>query len=182
MTAPRRDGSEEAWNRWIRLNPRLDSREAGLSVQNSDLWIHRYLTKVDRQGTREIQHLMLVEWKAFGATVPFAQADTFALVDVLLRSVDGKRVQLPGQAFARKVRVWGVHVVRMDGADPGTSEQIWWDKKLVTVTELEELLRFERDPFTLRPRSDRRHHAPSEADKLQLHLSAKAAGRTYPTR
>ena len=63
-------------------------------MQNSDLWIHRYLTQVDRRGTREIQHLMLVEWKAFGATVPFAQADTFALVDVLLRSVDGKRVQL----------------------------------------------------------------------------------------
>lgn len=178
MTAPRRDGSEEAWNAWIRMNARLDSRKIGLSIQNPDLLVHRYMVTRDRVGTRELQHIMWVEVKAFGAEVPYAQQDTLALVHELLRTPKAGRIlHLPGWQTPRRVRAWGVHILRLSGADPGSSDWMLWDGKTITSTDLEDLLLFERDPYSLAPRDERRHHTPSEVAKLQPHLSAKAAGR-----
>lgn len=157
----------------MRTNPRLDSRDFGLSITDSDLWVHRYLTKVDRCGTREINHLMLVEVKTFSATVPFAQADTFAVINAVLHKADGIMIPLPApQKGVRMIRVWGVHVLRMTDASPEESQYMWWDDKKIDLPMLEEVLRFERDPFTMRKRSDRRHHIPHIRERLQrvLHL------------
>jgi hypothetical protein len=172
MTAPRRDGVEEPWRAWVRNNARLDSIGAGLGITDSDLWVHRYKVEVDRQGTREIQHVMLTEWKTFGANVSASQADTLQVIDAVLRHAGKRFLRLPRKGGCRNVRSWGVHTVQLSGSDPTSSTIIRWDGHQIDAKTLEELLRFERDPDTLNERSDRRHHAPSVQDNLQLRLRA----------
>lgn len=169
MTTRRRDGEGEAWAEWIRDNPRLDSVRDGLCCTDSDLWVHRYCTKVDRVGTRELQHIMLIEVKTFGRQVPPAQEDTYHLIDQILRRKDRKHYKrADGQK--RWVRSWGVHYICLSGETPDDSDWITWDGKPVDVQSLEELLRFERHPDSLKPRSDRRHHTKSEYARLQRRL------------
>jgi len=170
VTTPCRDGNREPWANWVTENPRLDSRLHGLSVTNSDLWVHRYMTCVDRVGTRELQHLMLVEVKTHGASEPFAQADTYHALDQVLRQKKKVRVfrLAGGKAW---LRCWGVHHLTMSGDDPGSSGWIKWDGKPITAGELEEVLRLERSPDTLRPREDRRHHTRSQVARSQIELA-----------
>ena len=66
MTTPRRDDTQEPWAAWVQRNPRLDSVRDGLCCTNSDLWVHKYRTYVDNVGTRELQHIMLIEVKTYG--------------------------------------------------------------------------------------------------------------------
>jgi len=173
MTTERRDGNEEPWRTWVRTNPNLDSKTHGLSITDIDLCVHRYMVHADRIGTRELQHVLLLEVKTFGADEPHPQADTLAVLDAALRLLRRKKIRIPGSRTpCRRVRFWGVHCLRLSGLMPPTSEQMWWDEKPITLPELEEVLRFERDPDSLQPREDRRHHAPSEAARLQLRLSA----------
>ncbi len=169
MTTPRRDDTQEPWAAWVQKNPRLDSVREGLCCTNSDLWVHKYRTHVDNVGTRELQHIMLIEVKTFGKDVPTAQADTYHLIDQILRRKDRKYFRRPS-GEKRWVRTWGVHYIIMSGDAPDTSEWITWDRKPIDVTTLEELLRFERNPDTLAKRSDRRHHTASQTARLQRKL------------
>jgi len=170
VTTPRRDDKQEPWRAWIQENPRLDSRRDGLSCTDSDLWVHRYEVKVDKVGTRELQHLMLIEVKTFGRPVPSAQADTFHLIDQLLRRRDRKYYRRQ-DGSKRWLRSWGVHTIILSAQDPTASDWMTWDGKPITPMVFEELLRFERNPDTLKPRSDRRHHTPSQLARLQRELS-----------
>jgi hypothetical protein len=171
MTTPRRDDKQEPWAAWVQENPRLHSVRDGLCCTNSDLWVHRYATKPDKVGTRELQHLMLIEVNTFGAVMDErSQGDTYHLIDQVMRRDRGKRGRYYKRRTGEKrwVRCWGVHYIRMSGDTPPNSEWLTWDGKEVTVLQLEELLRFERDPDTLKPRSDRRHHRPSQGMLLQV--------------
>lgn len=170
MTAPRRDGNEEPWRSWIRRHRDLDSVRAGLAVTDSDMWFHLYLSKTDNIGTRELQHIMLTEWKTHGAGVGQSQADTLQVIDAVLRNPGRRFVQVPMRNGLRNVRSWGVHTVRLSSADPSCSEWITWDGKLINEATLVDLLTFKRNPDTLQERSDRRHHAPSQAKLLQPRL------------
>ena len=175
MTRPRRDGNEEPYKSWIRNNKALDSRDPGLSITDIDDVIHRYKVMADSVGTREIQHIMFLEVKTFGAVVPFAQGETLKLVDKLLRLGDKKTIAIANSVVSeRYLRCWGVHVLRFAGECPNTSEWIEWDGHKVSVDELTKLLRFDIDPDTLRARSDRRHHTPSLAKQLQPRLQTRA--------
>lgn len=145
----------------------------GLCCTNSDLWVHKYRTHVDNIGTRELQHIMLIEVKTFGRRVPSAQADTYHLIDQVLRRKDRKYFRrMTGEK--RWVRTWGVHYVTLSGDAPDTSAWITWDAKPIDVTTLEELLRFERNPDTLKPRTDRRHHTASQSARMQHKLNFDA--------
>jgi len=59
---------------------------------------------------------------------------------------------------------FGVHLCRMSGFDPPSSETLWWDRRVVSVEQLEKLIRFELHPDSLRPWSPRRHHLPPVGD------------------
>ena len=180
MTTERRDGNEEQWRAWIRRHPELDSRPTGaaLSLTDSDMWFHQYMSKPDRIGTREIQHIMLTEWKTFEAAPPTAQVDSLQVIDAVLRCGDQKTFDFPGSRVPRRyVRSWGVHYVRLSGACPDTSEWIEWDGKRVDVATLLGVLSFKRDPDTLHERSDRRHHAPSVVADESLPLDLPPARR-----
>ena len=95
MTAPRRDGEEEPWRKWIRQNPRLDSIRDGIALTDCDMWIHRYKVNTDRVSTREVQHLMLVEVKTFSADVPDSQRDTYQIINAILRTADRRTWSIP---------------------------------------------------------------------------------------
>jgi hypothetical protein len=170
MTTPRRDGQNDPWKDWVQENPALDSICAGLSICDSDLWIHRYMSHVDKVGTRDLQHIMLTEWKTFGRTAPFAQADTLHLIDQILRRRGDRRPYYTIKGKRMWVRCWGVHHVTLSGSRPDDSDWMTWDSKPVKVDALEELLRFDRDPYTLKPRTDRRHHTASQSERQQFRL------------
>ena len=159
MTCKRRDGQDTPFGAWLRANTLLDSRRDGMCPIDQDFWIHRYMTPVDRVGTREIQHLMFVEVKCFGAVVPEHERDTFSVVHQILRQKP--RYFLPRRnGLKRLVHSWGVHLLVFSDDSPQTSEWIRWDKTIVTPKQLTAVLKFELNPFTLRPRSERRHHTP----------------------
>jgi hypothetical protein len=170
MTAPRRDGYEEPWRAWIRRHKDLDSVRAGLAVTDSDMWFHLYLSKTDSVGTREVQHIMLTEWKTYGAGIGASQADTLQVVDAVLRTTGSRFIKVPLRGGWRNVRSWGVHTVSLSSADPACSEWILWDNKPISEATLVQLLTFKRNPDTLQERSDRRHHTPSREKLLQPRL------------
>ena len=155
---------------WIRENPQLDSISAALSVQNCDVWVHQYKSHADRRGDRRINNLMLVEYKAFGADMSFAQRDTLWIVNQILRPEIGRAktfkvrgLDPQGKLRPRTVHCFGVHKLQIiDGDVPGEGGQIIWDRKAIDVEQLERVLRFDLHPDTLRPRSDRRHHTINE--------------------
>lgn len=169
MTALRRDGQNTGFQAWIRNNPNLDSSRAGLVFTDSDLWCHKYFAHVDRNGTRDVQCLMLIEVKEFGADISETQQDTLHIINQVLRN----RRQINeywSECSIRKahslrnkraVDIWsfGVHVLRVPG--DGTFMQwhrMTWDKHQIGHEQLERILRFELDPDTLEEISFRRHH------------------------
>lgn len=113
---------------------------------------------------------MLLEVKTHEAEVRFAQRDTLFLVNQVLRKssvVNGRRRYVkcssPTVGETRYVRLFGVHVLRLSGEDPASSDQIVWDNTIISESMLVELLRFDRDPDTpLRPLDTRLHHKPSK--------------------
>lgn len=178
MTTARRDGLDTPFGDWIRRHPGLASIQERLSVSDSDYWIHRYRAHTDKVGERAIDSIMLVELKTFMRDLPFAQRDTLALVNQLLRMVsvrpDGRRRHVilnglrPGER--RKVRCFGVHTLQLSKDRPDNSDVILWDGKYLTEELLVEVLRFERDPDNpMKATPDlRRHHTSPRASNLVL--------------
>lgn len=170
MTTAARDGKDTPFGRWIRNHHGLDSVRECLSVQNSDLWVHRYSKRKERNRvliSQVIDHLMDVEVKCFDADQPFAQRDTLSVVDDLLRLCSTKRSarvgikirdrRMPGRI--RTVRWLGYHVLQLSGDAPDNSERILWDGKDITEEQLVEILRFDRDPdHPTKLLDTRRHH------------------------
>lgn len=156
---------ERPWQRWVRNNPRLDSIQRGLSIQDIDMWIHQYKTFVDRVGTREVNNLMLVEVKEGGGLLDYAQRDTLLITDQLLRTGNQYKSVRDASGNLRKIRCWGVHTMRFAMESPEGSDLIEWDGKSIDLAMLEELLIFQRDPDTLQERSERRHHTRSQLQR-----------------
>lgn len=163
MTAIRRDGSETPFSAWIRRESRLESIQERLSVMDADYWIHQYRAHVDRIGERKIDSIMCIELKTFSANLRFAQRDTLRLVAATYRKVnytkDGKckTLRLDMGNEIRVVRMYGYFVLRLEQASPETG-WIEWDGRQIDLETLIEVLKFDRDPRTLRDRADRRHH------------------------
>lgn len=166
MTSGRRAGEDHPALAWIRANPRLDSIQAGLSIQDIDFNDHQFMTWIDRRGTRDVNNHMWVEIKTFGAEPTFAQADTQLIVGQLLHTGGRYKRVKDIRGRARLVRSWGYHLWTMSGSSPEDSPQMWWDRRVIGVAELEDVLAFRRDPDTLHPRTERRHHTASVVPRL----------------
>ena len=158
MTMHRRDSChQDEFRHWVQANPRLDSVRKGLVITDFDLLFHKYKSHIDRQGNRDVQHMMIVEYKRYCAKLPETQRDTLGMFHQIFRTktrmvksvLTGKLVRL---------RFWGCHVLRMDGAGPEDSRHMIWDRTRINVYDLECILRFDIDPIRLRPLEDRRHH------------------------
>jgi hypothetical protein len=179
MTIARRDGGGTPFSNWIRDQCELDSREFNISVQDNDFWVHRFSARKESARTsikNVVEHLQLIEVKAFSAGQPFAQKDTFDVIDRLIRRVsvkNGRRYPIlidDSRSYGRKrsVRWLGVHLLQMSGDRPDNSGRIVWDRRHEISEEvLIELLRFDRDPDSpFKFLDTRRHHLVPEKDIL----------------
>lgn len=169
---------ETSFGRWIRNNKKLCS-SSGYCVVDQDYWIHRFKTFRDR----DFQLIMLVEIKTHGSDLSDAQRDTLLFVNEIMRNDRKTPTKNPtwfqGGSSIRKVksiiagreiilRTYGMHVLRFSGLGPDDSETILWDKKLIDQEILTSILRFDLDPFSLRPIDLRNHHPDPNKNQIRM--------------
>lgn len=170
MTAKWRDKSQPqaGFMAWLRSNTSLDSTAQGLVAVDVDAWIHKYKTA----GDRRYQFVMLVEIKEHGAQPNPFQRDTLHIINQLLRNRRNTKEQWNAAGSHPRIAKcysimnkgtvhvlgYGAHLLQFsgDGSNPERS-LILWDRKPISVTQLEQLLRFELDPDTLRKIDHRPH-------------------------
>lgn len=137
MTTARRDGQGTPFGQWVREQRALESVSNDLSVCDSDMWFHKYKFRAEKNGVGEpIDHIMLVEVKCFDARQSFAQSDTLAVVDGLIRKASMRQerrrpvtIKDHRTGGKRQVRPFGVHFLQMSNDRPDNSESIKWDGK-----------------------------------------------------
>lgn len=168
---------EDPFNAWVRAHPRLDSRTDHMVITDSDMWVHRYAIRHRGGVLRDVQYVMLVEWKTHGADLTPSQRDTLHIVNQLLRTERWRDQRVNGQ-FApghrqntaplkdvfsawlkRRVQVisYGAHKLQLSGSTPDDSDRIVWDSTQITASQLVEVLRFDRNPDSLLPMEHRQH-------------------------
>ena len=178
---------ETAFSRWMRKNPRIGSSPDAAAIVSfdCDVLLHKYLTYNDTLGSRDIQAMMFIEVKTFGAEMTGAQRDTLGILNQILRNRKGtpnakkRRIQAScgdskDKAWSKLnkkwviIRLFGGHLLQFSGQCPITSQEIEWDRKPIKVEQLVLLLRFELDPDTLMPIDWRRHHRNKNASQRVL--------------
>lgn len=176
MTRERMYGSDTEFCDWMRNCKRLPSfsRDFGLSASDNDVTLHRYITAIDGQGTREVQALMQVEVKTRQGKPPFAQIDTLSKLNMFC-----------GQKSTREgvVRFFGVFILVLQNTRPDNSEKMWWGSipkglnirdareckwKQIDVDVLIDILRFDRHPRSLDKNPFRRHHKTQEVIESEV--------------
>ncbi len=171
-TAWRGYGDETAIGRWIRNNQRLPSRsnDSAFSVTNTDLTIHAYMQCIDGNGTRAVQSVIRVEFKSHAKTPESWQLDTlFKEHCGINRSPRGYKVK--GACVVNH----GIYMCVCSGTTPDDSQWISWGRfngdgsaawQPITVFQLNEILRFDLHPKTLKREWLRRHHKTSTVMKV----------------
>lgn len=158
--------AESAFERWMRHEPGLDSHDAGIVRFDCDVLVYKYKVEIDKKSSRNLQCLMFVEVKSHNADLDLPQQDTLSLMAQALRNRRRNKHRkkrgrhcddhdplalafswLKGRAV--RLKMFGGHLLQMSGADPKTSEHMWWDHKPITKTQLVALLRMELDPDSL---------------------------------
>jgi hypothetical protein len=150
--------AESAFQRWQRENPKLDSRE-GHVVSDFDFTIHRYRTPMLG---RSLQCVMFLEVKTRMAKVDGSQAKTLNIMRQIVQNQGklGKPMQLSDGHGGpiRQVRCFGGFELRLSSTSPEDSEWMEWNRKRITVEQLEKLLRFDIDPITFKKMDWRDNH------------------------
>lgn len=177
--------AETAFERWMRNHESMDSRIEGIVRFDCDVVLHRYLQKIDKAGTRDIQCLMLIEVKSRGADVAASQEDTLSMLSQVLRNRRRNRHQsklgrhaedriAPCRTYSKKLRrkvtLWsfGIHLLQMAHDSPEDSEWMTWDRTTpIDQDRLLKILRFEIDPDTLRPIDWRRRYSAFNGRRSQ---------------
>lgn len=174
MTTSRRDGNDTPFGHWLRQRPEIDSRH--FVASDIDWVLHRYRPEVDSVGTREINYMMFLEVKTFGADLNFSQAESLWFQHQLFQQKQGKRNLLMQGGRARRA-VWhfGVSVLRMQTDSPSSGDIMWcrfdsigtlqW--KLISEHQLIQLFRFDLHPDSLNPMSARRHHKTRRIEHIE---------------
>lgn len=159
---------ETPFSMWIRNNPRLKSCD-GTVINDADYLHHVYK---DDHG-RDVQYIMLIEIKTFGAAPTEQQRDTLHIFGQFLRNrrvtptksrnfrqIDG----VSNEAWSTlnqcnvRVRAFGSHLLQFEKTSPADSGWIKWDGVGIDVDTLEGILRFEIDPDTKSAMDNRSHH------------------------
>lgn len=167
MTAPQRNGIAKCdFSEWLRSHPLLDANAAGLSITDADWVVHQFKIHTQHGRSKEIQNMMFIEEKTFGADIgkQSAQRDTISLLAQILRnrtnprqpSLHRVKSMMSGKLI--RLRFFGWHLLQFSHAGPLDSEWIKWDWKPINLDMLVKLLRFELSPITLAPRDERSHH------------------------
>ena len=157
------------FGRWLRSKGRNGGPlPSSLFVASDcDFILHRYKTEVDKFGSREFQHIGIVEAKSFKSHVNSSQLDTLSKLHT--------RLYGRGETEEYKnicVRHWGVAVLRLERDTPSNGRMIWShlsDSKEVEIDEqvLIELLSFERHWKNRSFYPVRRHHKTDSYKTLE---------------
>jgi len=159
----------------MRHERRLDSVRNGIVRFDVDLLLHKYKQEIDGKGCRDIQCMMFIEIKTHMAKLTSAQQDTLSLLNQVLRNRrhnihSTARRQIRGQVqkawskiFKREIslKMYGGHLLQMDGTDPDNSTTMKWDGKLIDRRKLIEVLTFDCDPDRVNLRIDHRRRSQS---------------------
>lgn len=166
MTRARVHGDDTPLSNWIRLHPRLDSVQQGITVNDQDFIFHKYKNNVDGMGMRAVQLMQCVEGKMYGALPSVTQKQTLFFQHQLLN----KRLMLFDSIGQKPIAVWhfGFFVLSVPGTYPGeVSNVVEWYRfsetgrllpSVITVDQLVGVLSFKLNPVTLEKLSLRRHH------------------------
>lgn len=167
------------FSQWLRSNPELDSIKYGLSIHDVDWIIHQFLVREDKNGPRRFNNLMLIEEKRFGRQPNYAQSDTLTILNQVMSGGNSRRMVTDLRGRTVLLRYYGLHTLTFSDSGPLDSKTIAWDGKSISVPTLEQLIRFEVHPQTLRPldTSGRRHHAnKAAATPLFAHMDSRTGG------
>lgn len=82
----------------------------------------------------------IVEQKLFDEIRKKSQEDAFKMFDAIGRYSDGKRID------GYVIQYWGLHLLEIDGIDPDNSNKMLWNGQEIKLSELFQILRFERSP------------------------------------
>lgn len=176
MTRDRVYGSDTPFLAWCRAKGKTGelpsfSSDCGVVVTDVDCTIHRYMSAVDRQGTRELQVLMEIETKTRGAEPTASQIDTYRKK----HATTLPHLKWNGQTIVNR----GVSVLIFSHTGPSDSPTIqWWRfkrgntteivKNEISVEQLLQLLRCDINPDTLQPNPYRRHHKTSSITTTEV--------------
>jgi hypothetical protein len=175
----------------MRNEPRLHSVINGIVRFDCDVLLHRYKLGIDKKSSRNIQCLMFIEVKTHNAEPTPAQRDTLSLFAQVLRNrrrnvcrdKRGRHAKdhVPmalvfSWLLGRDVRLkmFGGHLLQLSGDDPLASEEIRWDRHVITLDQLIALLLFEIDPDSLRPIDWRRRYSAFSDDTMFAGLEGDA--------
>ena len=178
--------AETAFERWMRNEPRLDSKSAGIVRFDCDVLLHKYLFKEDKKGGRDLQCIMFIEVKTRGGVLRPAQQDTLSMLSQVLinrkRNIHGDKkgrhavdhlppARVKSLMFNRSValRMFGGHLLELEADEPVSSAWIKWDYKIITADVLVSILRFEVDPHDPKRKMDwRRRYSDFETPQTEF--------------
>lgn len=169
--------AETPFEAWMRNHEKLDSRLEGIVRFDCDVLLHRYKTRPpDKKSQaraalgecRMVQCMMFIEVKSHLAELSDAQRDTLGLFSQVLKN---QRTNIHGLKGGRRalnhrapltvysyhlgkrvqLRLYGGHLLQIEGDVPEAGKVIRWDNKPITLDQLVQLLRFEIEPDGLRP-------------------------------
>lgn len=127
---------------WLRNHTQLPSigitAYACTDIDLLMIW-HRYVY----EGCRLRQVLMPIEIKTNGAKRSPSQDDTLRKVGFMM---SGREHNLYGQLL----RCPGDHTIRLSETTPENSDEIHWDDKLISVSDLIDILQFKVHPTTFK--------------------------------
>jgi len=153
---------ETHFERWLRSESLLDS-STGIVRYDLDLLLHKYMEVEDGFGKRDIQALMFVEVKTWGAVPSTAQRDTLHLLSQALRNrrknINGDRnkwnlkdhspiataMSIAGNRDIQ-LRMYGGHLLTFEKDGPDNSDWIKWNRHFISRDQLVDLLRFRIEP------------------------------------
>jgi len=174
--------AESAFERWVRGESQLAS-SGGIVRYDLDVLLHRYMVADDLKSSREVQAMMFIEVKTYSANLTEAQRDTLGLLNQVLRNrkpnMHGSpRRQVGGQlrkAYSHRNRrevtlfAFGGHLLQMSGSCPQDSVWMRWDWTWdLTIQQLIEVMRFERDPDNPENMLDIRRRSQPFSKQLKL--------------
>lgn len=179
--------TEDAFGAWTR---EFCGRE--LSIQDVDYIIHRFVIR----GLRGVHCQMIVETKTQCRDMDDPQRDTLGIMDQVMRTHPFRRNRNAAGMFIKghsekpiwvwstferkpvRVKLFGVHKLRMSGLRPDDSEWMTWDNRgKITVADLIRVLRFELHPDTLKPFDPARSHHPQPKEHPSIPFPTYESGR-----
>jgi hypothetical protein len=172
LTKPARDGRDAPFSDWLRKHPELDSWDQSLYLCDIDFSFHKWKTKVDKIGTRDVKLMLDLEIKTYGAVPNQGQLELLFFKDQICDKA--RRYKLFSNRLRQKVTVWhlGFYVLILNGGDrPDNCKSIDWcffDNTGVLIFNrineqtLSNILNFSISPKKFKKLTLRRKHGTNE--------------------